>query len=387
MNARGNLFDLVILLFAALLVLPCGDAGAATAPSAPGGGPKDKTAAPTKPQDSWNPEMQKLLKAAAAEGGIINGVSSTYDIPGFGKAVEQGMSEYFGMKFTLNVIAGPVQAQLGTRILQEIAAGRQATTDFWTATDPDMVRLWNAGGLLKVDWKKYMPSIPDTAIGPDGTSVAYDTQIKSVLYNTNMVRGDDIPRVLADTLTPKFVKQVASTPYSTGFDLAAVFGVGEKYMKEYIENLVAKNLAGLIRCGEYERIATGEFAMLAVTCSTGLVTQLMEAGAPIDFVILKDLPVMNYSYQAIPKNAVHPASATLMMLFGQTKQGQELHWKFERQGLAEYDYSPVRKIVQEKVLSRGIKPLRINAVMLSKMKDDLERIKTAQQRLLRGERY
>jgi ABC-type Fe3+ transport system substrate-binding protein len=387
MNARGKLFDLVILLFAALLVLPCGDAGAATAPSAPGVGPKDKTAAPTKPQDSWNPEMQKLLKAAAAEGGIINGVSSTYDIPGFGKAVEQGMSEYFGMKFTLNVIAGPVQAQLGTRILQEIAAGRQATTDFWTATDPDMVRLWNAGGLLKVEWKKYLPAIPDTAIGPDGTSLAYDTQIKSVLYNTNMVRGDDIPRVLADTLKPKFAKQVASTPYSTGFDLAAVFGVGEKYMKEYIENLVAKSLAGLIRCGEYERVATGEFAMLAVTCSTGLVTQLMEAGAPIDFVVMKDMPVMNYSYQAIPKNAMHPASATLLMLFGQTQRGQALHWKFERQGLAEYDYSPVRKIVQQKVLDRDIKPLRVNAVMLSKMKDELERIKTAQQRLLRGERY
>jgi ABC-type Fe3+ transport system substrate-binding protein len=387
MNARGKLFDLVILLFAALLVLPCGDAGAATAPSTPGVGPKDKTAAPTKPQDSWNPEMQKLLKAAAAEGGIINGVSSTYDIPGFGKAVEQGMSEYFGMKFTLNVIAGPVQAQLGTRILQEIAAGRQATTDFWTATDPDMVRLWNAGGLLKVEWKKYLPSIPDTAIGPDGTSLAYDTQIKSVLYNTNMVRGDDIPRVLADTLKPKFAKQVASTPYSTGFDLAAVFGVGEKYMKEYIENLVAKSLAGLIRCGEYERVATGEFAMLAVTCSTGLVTQLMEAGAPIDFVVMKDMPVMNYSYQAIPKNATHPASATLLMLFGQTQRGQALHWKFERQGLAEYDYSPVRKIVQQKVLDRDIKPLRVNAVMLSKMKDELERIKTAQQRLLRGERY
>jgi ABC-type Fe3+ transport system substrate-binding protein len=113
-----------------------------------------------------------------------------------------------------------------------------------------------------------MPSIPDTAIGPDGTSLAYDTQIKSVLYNTNMVRGDDIPRALADTLKPKFAKQVASTPYSTGFDLAALFGVGEKYMKEYIENLVAKSLAGLIRCGEYERVATGEFAMLAVTCST-----------------------------------------------------------------------------------------------------------------------
>ena len=384
MNARGKLFG-VILSVAALLVLRCGEAGTATAPSAPGAGRTEKT--PTQPQGSWNPEMQKLLKAAAAEGGIINGVSSTYDIPGFGKAVEQGMSEYFGMKFTLNVIAGPVQAQLGTRILQEIAAGRQATTDFWTATDPDMVRLWNAGGLLKVDWKKYMPSIPDTAIGPDGTSLAYDTQIKSVLYNTNMVRGDDIPRALADTLKPKFAKQVASTPYSTGFDLAAVFGVGEKYMKEYIENLVAKSLAGLIRCGEYERIATGEFAMLAVTCSTGLVTQLMEAGAPIDFVVMKDMPVMNYSYQAIPKNAAHPASATLLMLFGQTQRGQALHWKFERQGLAEYDYSPVRKIVQEKVLNSGVKPLRINAVMLSKRKDELDRIKTAQQRLLRGERY
>jgi hypothetical protein len=112
----------------------------------------------------------------------------------------------------------------------------------------------------------------------------------------------------------------------------------------------------------------------------------MEAGGTIDLV-MKDMPVMNYSYQAIPKNAMHPASATLLMLFGQTQRGQALHWKFERQGLAEYDYSPVRKIVQQKVLDRDIKPLRVNAVMLSKMKDELERIKTAQQRLLRGERY
>src|SRR5215475_4290090 len=118
MNARGKLFGLVILLVAALLGAPCGDGNTASPPA---------STTPAQPGSSWNPEMQKLLKAAAAEGGVINGVSSTYDIPGFGKAVEQGMSEYFGMKFTLNVIAGPVQAQLGTRILQEIAAGRQAS--------------------------------------------------------------------------------------------------------------------------------------------------------------------------------------------------------------------------------------------------------------------
>ena len=72
MNARGKLPGLVILLVAALVVLPSGDADTATAPTTPGGGRTEKSATPTQSQSSWNPEMQKLLKAAAAEGGVIN---------------------------------------------------------------------------------------------------------------------------------------------------------------------------------------------------------------------------------------------------------------------------------------------------------------------------
>ena len=73
MNARGKFFASIVLALA--LVMPLREGRTASR--------------------SFNPEVQKLLEAAKAEGGVINAVSSTYDSPGFGKEVEQGMAEYF----------------------------------------------------------------------------------------------------------------------------------------------------------------------------------------------------------------------------------------------------------------------------------------------------
>jgi iron(III) transport system substrate-binding protein len=295
------------------------------------------------------------------------------------------MEARYGTPFTIADTPGPSEPENATRIIAELQAGRPSSTDLYTGTNPDIVRLWQHGALLPVEWRGYDGAIPEEAVGPDGTALAYETQIKTLLYNTNLVPPNAVPRSLADLLEPRWNGRVASTVYASGFDLAGIFGVGDEYITDWLRALAKGNLAGLIRCSEYKRVATGEFALVAVTCSNGDVLTMMSQGAPVDYIVLKDLPVLNYSYVAVPKNSPHPNSATLLALFLTTPEGQQLLWQHHRDDLDLLEGTHFHEIVKERMLDQGIQPIRVSAERLASKVDDLVRVKAKYQKILGGQ--
>jgi ABC-type Fe3+ transport system substrate-binding protein len=110
----------------------------------------------------------------------------------------------------------------------------------------------------------------------------------------------------------------------------------------------------------------------------------MEAGAPVDYVALRDIPALTYSYVGIPKGAAHPNSATLFALYLVSPEGQRILWKYLREDLDLIDGTNKQAIVKQKMLDQGIQPLRVSATQLAEHTEDLARVKSKYQRILAG---
>jgi iron(III) transport system substrate-binding protein len=332
--------------------------------------------------------LQELVQSARAEDGQVTLVSGPFyssdNAPALIAEFEQGMQARYGIPFKITDTFGGSQPEHGTKLVAEMQSGRAPITDLYTGTDPDVVRLWHAGVLVPVDWSKYEPSLPQEALGPENTALAWQTQMKALVYNTNLVARDEVPRTLLDVLNPKWASRVASTPYASGFDIAGIFGVGDEYITDWLRQFARTSLAGLLRCSEFVRVANGEFAMLAVTCSNGDVRDLMAAGAPVDYVVLRDIPAISYSYVGIPKGAAHPNSTTLFALYLVSLEGQRLLWKYLSEDLDLIDGTNKQAIVKQKLLDQGIQPLRVSATQLAERTEDLARVKSKYQRILAG---
>lgn len=83
----------------------------------------------------------------------------------------------------------------------------------------------------------------------------------------------------------------------------------------------------MIRCGEAERIATGEYLALVMDCTGQDALQWQEKGAPLAQMMPLDAAQQRYYYFAVPKNAPHPNAAKLYTVFMMSEQGQRMAYE------------------------------------------------------------
>jgi ABC-type Fe3+ transport system substrate-binding protein len=83
-------------------------------------------------------------------------------------------------------------------------------------------------------------------------------------------------------------------------------------------------VGGLIRCGEEERLASGEFVLLALNCGNYEAERGQRRGMPIGARVLSDIPIVGYFYMTVPKLSSHPSLATLFAGFVLTQEGQAI---------------------------------------------------------------
>jgi len=220
-----------------------------------------------------------------------------------------------------------------------------------------MVDALRTGVLRTIDWPAILdrPIPADPAFdpyAPDGTGVAFGTTLVGIAYNTNLVRGDDVPRHLEDPLAPKWKGKIASTVYAAGMrEFAMPDMLGRDAMLDYTRRL-SQQVSGLIRCGENERLTSGEFAMLVFSCGGNDILDLKRRGAPIDYAIVQEATVLHMRYGAVPKNSSAPNAAALLVAYLLTPEGQELLWKLDGMDLPLFPESHLRDQV-EQVKSAG----------------------------------
>jgi iron(III) transport system substrate-binding protein len=237
----------------------------------------------------------------------------------------QGFNKQYGLNLTVRYTPGASVQELAARIVQEYQSSRPAVSDVMINTEVTALDMNQADALESVDWQSWAPNVRNPKLlAPGGVGVEFTTQTPGMTYATARLSGDAVPRSLEDLLKPAYKGRVASTPYAAYFDsLASRELWGEQRVIEYTTRL-AEQITGLVRCGETERLQSGEFDVLALDCGNSNANRAQAAGAPIGHVIPSDAPLIAVRYMSVPKNARHPNAAKLWINYILSREGQDI---------------------------------------------------------------
>jgi ABC-type Fe3+ transport system substrate-binding protein len=294
-----------------------------------------------------NAALKELATAAEKEGHLTLGWSpSTLGGSQGAARFQAAMNKAFGTNIRINFLPGTDMARIVNQLATEFASGQKAHVDVLLAAAVQIVPVLKVNFMQPIDWRRYMPA----RIGPemvelDGQIIRVVTGLSGVTYNSALAPMK--PMTLQDFLRPEWKGKIASTPYAAGFDVLLAEDVwGKEKTVNYVRAL-SQQITGLIRCGEAERIATGEYLALVMDCTGQDALQWEEKGAPLAQMMPLDAAQRRYYYFAVPKNAQHPASATLYTLFLLTEEGQKLAYETWKTDLDLFPGSRIGKMVED----------------------------------------
>jgi ABC-type Fe3+ transport system substrate-binding protein len=273
-----------------------------------------------------SPELKALVAEAKKEGALT--LAWSQDVMGGAdgaKQFESAINKAYGTNIAIKFVPSIPQPALASKIVTEAAAGQKATSDVYLGANYAISTLTERHGLIPTEWTKLLPGrVTPDLVEEGGQAVRFATGFPGVTYNTEMVPPAHVPQKLADLLDPWWKGKLASTVYAASFEaISSPDMLGYQGSLDYIKKL-APQLSGLLRCGDGERIATGEYAALALDCSSQQATFWKRKGAPIAQAQLIDAGQLRYWYVGVPKNAEHPAAAKLWIAYSLTPEGQAL---------------------------------------------------------------
>lgn len=306
----------------------------------------------------FSPELQKVIAEAKKSDTLVvsYGTNSIGGAKG-AQIIERQMNKMFGTNIDIRYTPGPAMARVANQIMTEFKANQPAFTNVFLGAATQVAPLVKRKVLLPVDWKAMLPErIPAVAVEAGGMAIRVGTGMSGVTYNSQLAPFK--PTRLTDFLDPRWKGRIASTPYAASFDSISSNDMwGPEKVIDFVKKL-SNNVSGLIRCGEMERVASGEYLALVMDCTGQSALVWKERGAPIEQMIPLDAAQARYYYLGVPKNAPNPAGATLFTVFMQTPQGQKIIYDQWKVDLHLYPESQMAKQMAE-LDAKGIKPREV----------------------------
>jgi iron(III) transport system substrate-binding protein len=308
-------FCAAVIFASALFSIPADDAPAADAGKAP-------TVAELVSKAKKETTFRAQWGADTLDGG-----------PGLQKIIA-AMNKKYGLNLQPSFTPGSNMQGMMAKITREQAASQPSSSDVYFGNPQSMLQAMENQPLIPMDWRalierKFLPEPGFDPFVPGNIGVAMASTLVGVIYNSNLVKGNDIPRKLDDLMSPKWKGKIASTPYAAGF---REFAMPELLGKEKVIDFVkkySKHIAGVIRCGEMDRLTSGEFLMLGLACGDQEVNIAERKGIPLGYAIMEDATISHTRYGAVPKNSRAPNAAALFVAFLHTPEGQKLMWDID----------------------------------------------------------
>jgi iron(III) transport system substrate-binding protein len=271
--------------------------------------------------------LKEIIEAAGKEGTL--NVSYPQSVIGGSSAVRQiesQMNAMFGTNIRINYVPAVSIVRQSQQLILEYSAGQKANTDLYIAPASSLAAPLQRGVFTAVDWHNLLPDrIKPAFVEADGRLLRFGVTFPVIVYNTQS--APFVPATLEDMLRPEWKGKFATHRFVAGFE---VLGAKELWGSDRIVSFMQRwsdQIGGLIQCGaEVERIASGEYAALAMDCIGGNTISWQQRGAPVDFVIPRDAAELHYYYLALPNNATFPNAAKLLALFMLSEAGQKLNW-------------------------------------------------------------
>lgn len=284
-------------------------------------------APPARAQDAaHSPEpanLAALLQAAAKEGTLDVAWGDVY---GGGAGVKRAQDE-INKKYHLNLqfkySPVPNGAAFQNQVIQEIRAGQTSSTDIlFHIRDQNLAK-----SVIAVDYRKYVPGLPNNVMFYDKRSVIVVSTILAEEYSTKDVPPNKVPNSLAGLLAPEWKGKIATMPYQgvIGWYLGLSEVLGKDGMIKFYTAL-EPNIGGLMTCGDSDRVSSGEFAFFGLDCGDQEVRLRQRKGEPISSFYPKEGTAIYAFSPGIPLTAAHPNAARLFITYLLTPDGQKLLW-------------------------------------------------------------
>ena len=321
-------------------------------------------------------------KAKSAEGGQITLTWANYYGAPMAKDFLALFKSTYG--FDAQVTNTPTNMSVDApAIIQGFKAGRPSSTDVFMCTDLLAYQLERDGPDVgeKVDWSYSETISANPKVVEHGFAVHILDTPRGITYNSDRLKGADIPKSLAHVLELSTKYAVATTPQASLFETLAVSDIwGEKRTVDYVTAL-SKNLKGLIQGNELPRISSGEFDILAIDFGRNVAQIFADRGQPLGWSFPTDAPVLSAIYNVIPKNATHPNMARLWVDLITSKAGQEVLWKNE---LVDSPRLPGSKTSEDvkKLESQGFKVYATSLDFAAKNQDAYARLRPILQQIV-----
>jgi iron(III) transport system substrate-binding protein len=307
--------------------------------------------------------------------------------PGLQKIIA-AMNKKYGLNLQPSFTPGANMQGMMAKITREAAAGQPSSSDVYFGNSQSMLQAMESQPLTPMDWRalidrKFLPEPGFDPVVTGNIGVAMASTLVGVIYNSNLVKGGDIPRKLDDLMNPKWKGKIASTPYAAGFrEFAMPELLGKEKVIEFVKKY-SKHIAGVIRCGEMDRLTSGEFLMLGLACGDQEVNIAERKGIPLGYAIMEDATVSHTRYGGVPKNSRAPNAAALFVAFLHTPEGQKLMWDIDGLDFHLYPESNQKKKL-DAAKAKGAKVVISSPQWLGKNKhyDDTQK---ELEKILRGE--
>jgi ABC-type Fe3+ transport system substrate-binding protein len=310
----------------ALACAPAAAPPAAPAPApAPAGAAAPAASQPASAQAEQSPVLRALIDGARQEG-ALNLVWSDNLLggPAGAQQLQDTLNRKYGLNLAVTYTPGPAGPTTGARVAQEVAAGQRSHTDIHMFVDASIVSAFQPAS-----WREYVPELPADAVFYDGRAVGIITQLPGVSYNRELVPADRVPHSLYDLLDPWWQGKLAAPPYAYTIQFLALDEfLGYERTMDFVRKY-STQLGGLIRCGESQRLATGEFVAQALDCGEYQVRRAQRQGMPLEHVVPSEGGALKYYTAGVPVTSPHPNAAKLLISFLMTHEGQEFLWNAE----------------------------------------------------------
>lgn len=357
-------FRLMLLAMSMALIAACGGQPAAapptTAPEQPTTAPVEPTAAPTDA-----PQQPTAAPTAAPKGEIVVYTSRAEAL--FKPVIEAFNAAYPDIKVT--VLNGS-NSELAARILEE-RANPQADV----LINSDILTMENlaAEGVFAPNDSPAVMAVPADYRADDGSWVALTLRARVIMYNTELVSPEELPKKMLDLADPKWRDALGSANSTNGAMMAQLVimrnNLGEATTEAFIQGLLENNTQFFGGHTDVRKaVGAGELKL-------GLVNHyyyhLSKAeGAPVG-VIYPDQEdgglglMVNSTNAGIVKGGPNPEMAKIFVDFMLSPAGQKIY--AERN----YEYP----IVPNVPLAEGVAPLssfKLNPYPLKTLRDELE---------------
>lgn len=176
------------------------------------------------------------------------------------KPVLDAFEKDTGIKVTLR--SGGA-SELANAIIEE---QRSPGADVFIANDAGTLEMLRQKGLLQPNDSAALNAVPGDLKAADGSWIGVSARSRVIMYNTNLVKENELPRSIKDLTDPKWKKQVAMAASSNesvvGHITALRLTLGEGETEKLLRGLMANQVQSLKGHTEVRKaVGSGEFKL------------------------------------------------------------------------------------------------------------------------------